>query len=102
MTDTQLILKAMEAMEQRIMEQFPKRAKPRKKANPAYSDVYSYAESRGRVDLAKKFFDYYTEDKEKAEQWKDGGDKPIYNWKNKFQYWEGRNPKEEQHRREIG
>jgi len=106
MTDTALIIAHMDKriaeMKEEILAALPKRAKPRQKCSPSYADVHAYAESRGRVDLAKKFYDYYTAGKDKSEQWKDGGDKPIYIWKNKFQYWESRNPLDQLGKGEIG
>ena len=53
---------------------------------PTFEDVEAYAKERKRSDLAKKFFDYYTEG-----NWKDKDGKPVKNWKQKFITWEGRN-----------
>lgn len=60
-------------------------------------DVKAYASERGRPDLAKPFFDYYS-----VADWKDKDGKPIINWKQKFIAWESRNPKAEQKQAAYG
>ena len=57
---------------------------------PNFEEVLDYAISRGREDLARKFYDYYT-----VGNWKDREDKKVKNWKQKFITWEDRNPKPE-------
>lgn len=55
---------------------------------PTLDKVIEYATSRGRVDLAEKFFDYYN-----VADWRDKDGNPVLNWKQKFITWEQRNPK---------
>lgn len=51
-----------------------------KKFNPPdYEDVLNYATERGRADLAKQFFDYFT-----VGNWKDSSGKAVISWKQKF------------------
>lgn len=65
-------------------------AKKEKFVPPIFEEVLAYAISRGREDLAKKFYDYYS-----VGNWKDREDKKVKNWKQKFITWEDRNPKPE-------
>lgn len=64
---------------------------------PTLDDVIAYAESRGRVDLAEQFFDYYN-----AADWFDsnGVKVTVRNWKQKFISWEMRNQKKEKQARQ--
>ena len=55
---------------------------------PTFEEVEAYSKERGREDLAKKFFDYYT-----AGDWKDKDGKQVKSWKQRFITWEGRNEK---------
>lgn len=57
------------------------------KKQPTYQEVLEYAKERGREDLAKKFYDYYT-----AMEWTDKDGKKVLRWKGKFITWENRNP----------
>ena len=50
-------------------------------------DVKAYAKSRGREDLAQKFYDYYT-----VNDWKDSNGKVVGNWKQKFILWQSQDP----------
>lgn len=54
---------------------------------PTLEEVTAYAEERGRVDLAKKFFDYF-----EAGNWHDSEGKPVKAWKQKFITWEAHQP----------
>lgn len=54
---------------------------------PTEQEVYDYANSRGRGDLAKKFYDYYT-----ATEWCDSKGNKVKRWKGKFITWESNNP----------
>ena len=54
---------------------------------PTLEEVTAYAEERGRVDLAKKFFDYF-----EAGNWYDSEGKPVKVWKQKFITWETQRP----------
>ena len=56
---------------------------------PTLEEVTEYAVSRNRLDLSKKFYDWYT-----TADWKDKDDNPIKNWKLKFISWESNNKKE--------
>ena len=59
-----------------------------KKFNPPdYEDVLNYATERGRADLAKQFFDYFT-----VGNWKDSSGKAVISWKQKFVTWENHTP----------
>ena len=70
-----------------------KKEKPTKerKEPPTIEEVYEYANTRGRGDLAKKFYDYY-----EATNWKDSKGQKVLSWKGKFITWENNNPKKEQ------
>lgn len=61
---------------------------------PTLDEVISYAISRGREDLAEKFFEYYN-----VGNWLDKDGKPVLNWKQKFITWERNNPKPEKKKR---
>lgn len=50
---------------------------------PTLEDVRAYAFERNSSVDPKAFFDYYS-----AGEWKDGGGKPVKNWKQKFLTWE--------------
>lgn len=68
-----------------------KEKKPRAKKEfvpPTYDEVVEYAKSRGREDLARKFFDYFD-----AGDWIDSKGNKVRNWKQKFITWEGHNAK---------
>ena len=47
-----------------------------------------YAKSRNRLDLAEKYYDYFT-----AGKWTDSEGKPVLNWKQKFITWDNKNKK---------
>lgn len=53
---------------------------------PSLSDILEYAKKRGREDIGKKFFDYFT-----AGDWFDAKGNRVKNWKQKFITWEGCN-----------
>lgn len=55
---------------------------------PTLDDVIEYAETRGRVDLAKTFFNYYN-----VAGWRDSTGAKVRNWKQKFITWEQKNQK---------
>lgn len=55
---------------------------------PTYEEVVEYAKSRGREDLARKFFDYFD-----AGEWIDSKGNKVRNWKQKFITWESNNEK---------
>lgn len=59
---------------------------------PTIEEVIEYAESRGRVDLAERFFDYYD-----AADWHDRNGSVIRSWKQKFISWELNTPKSQNH-----
>ena len=64
------------------------REKKSKKFNPpTYEEVLNYATERGRADLAKQFFDYFT-----VGNWKDSSGKAVISWKQKFVTWENHTP----------
>ena len=67
-----------------------KKSEEKKRAKftpPTYDEVEKYAISRGRKDLAKTFYDYYSEG-----GWKDRDGNSIKSWKQKFITWESKNP----------
>ena len=53
---------------------------------PTEQEVYDYANSRGRGDLARVFYDYYT-----TTEWYDSKGKKVISWKGKFITWEKNN-----------
>ena len=55
---------------------------------PTYEEVLEYAKSRGREDLARKFFDYFD-----TGDWIDSKGNKVRNWKQKFITWESNNEK---------
>ncbi|MBO7230086.1 MAG: hypothetical protein J6V20_01565 [Bacteroidaceae bacterium] len=55
---------------------------------PTYEEVLVYAKSRGREDLARKFFDYFD-----TGEWIDSKGNNVRNWKQKFITWESNNEK---------
>lgn len=68
-----------------------KEKKPRAKKEfvpPTYEEVLEYAKSRGREDLARKFFDYFD-----TGDWIDSKGNKVRNWKQKFITWESNNEK---------
>lgn len=59
-----------------------------KKKIPTKQEVYDYALSRNRPDLAEKFYDYFN-----ATDWVDSNGKEVKNWKGKFITWESHTAK---------
>ena len=105
--DTQLImaeLKHLRSVMEEIRANQPKRAKPKRKANPSKQEVLDYAKERGRSDLGERFFEYYTEGRTSEQRWTNAGDKPVYAWKSTFVSWERKSPLENTShlREEIG
>ena len=71
-----------------------KKQKRKNKINfipPTYEEVEAYAKQRGREDLVKKFYDWYT-----IGEWKDRDGEQVISWKQKFLTWEYRNEKPKQ------
>lgn len=82
--------------EEKEKEQVDKPANRKPKFSPpTLEDVKEYATTRGRIDLAKRFFDYYH-----AGDWKDGNGKAVKNWKQKFITWENSPKAETQHKKQ--
>ena len=65
------------------------RAKVKKFKPPTLEEVEEYAKERGRLDLVKPFYDFFT-----AGDWIDSNGKAVRVWKQKFVSWE-RNPPNE-------
>lgn len=53
---------------------------------PKFDEVEAYAKERNRPELAKKFFDYFTQG-----NWIDAKGEKVRNWKQKFITWEDMN-----------
>lgn len=53
---------------------------------PTYEEVLEYSKEKGREDLAKGFFDYFT-----VGEWVDSKGNSVKNWKQKFITWCSRN-----------
>ena len=53
---------------------------------PTYEEVLEYAKEKGREDIAKEFFDYFT-----VGEWVDSKGNKVKNWKQKFITWCSRN-----------
>lgn len=53
---------------------------------PSYEEVLEFAKQRNKVEIAKKFFDYFDVGK-----WIDAKGNKVKNWKQKFITWENRN-----------
>jgi len=62
---------------------------PPKMKTPTLEEITEFAQSKGRADLAPKFFDYYEQG-----NWHDREGKPVKNWKLKFITWLNKEPKE--------
>lgn len=56
--------------------------KAKKFSPPSLQEVEDYARTKNRVDLAKPFYDYFTEG-----NWKDGKGNKVRNWKQKLITW---------------
>lgn len=59
-----------------------------KKKVPTKQEVYDYAQSRNRLDIAEKFYDYFN-----ATDWVDSNGKEVKSWKGKFITWESHTAK---------
>ena len=59
---------------------------------PTYEQVLEYAKTRGRTDLAKQFYEYFTEN-----NWYDSKGNKVKRWKGKFLTWEGFHPRSKEH-----
>lgn len=59
-----------------------KESKKEKFDAPTYEEVEEYARSKNRVDLARPFYDYFTEG-----NWKDSKGNKVKNWKQKMITW---------------
>lgn len=57
---------------------------------PTYEEVVEYAKERGREDLAKEFYDYFT-----VGDWIDSKGVKVRRWKQKFITWCARNEKKQ-------
>lgn len=55
---------------------------------PTYDELLEYAKEKGRDDLAKEFFDYFT-----IGEWVDSNGNKVRCWKQKFLTWCSRNKK---------
>jgi hypothetical protein len=55
---------------------------------PTYEEVLEYAKEKGREDIAKEFFEYFT-----VGEWVDSKGNKVKNWKQKFITWCSRNEK---------
>ena len=64
----------------------PQKRKKKPFVPPTEQEVYDYANSRGRGDLARVFYDYYT-----TTEWYDSKGKKVISWKGKFITWEKNN-----------
>ena len=53
---------------------------------PTYEEVLEYAKEKGREDIAREFFDYFT-----VGEWVDSKGNKVKNWKQKFLTWCSRN-----------
>ena len=53
---------------------------------PTYEEVLEYAKQKGREDIAKEFFEYFT-----VGEWVDSKGNKVKNWKQKFITWCSRN-----------
>lgn len=69
-------------------EQIKEKNITKKEIPPTIEEVYEYANGRGRGDLAKNFYDYYT-----ATNWCSADGKKVKSWKGKFVTWEMKTPK---------
>lgn len=65
-----------------------KEKKIKKFIAPTLEEVKEHAISKGRLDLAEKFFTYYD-----TMGWLDKGGEPVKCWKGRFATWITRNPK---------
>lgn len=71
-----------------LQDNIKEKVKKEKFVPPTLEEVKEYAKSRGREDLAIKFFEYFDTGK-----WIDSEGKPVKNWKQKFITWDNKNQK---------
>ena len=57
---------------------------------PTLKEIEEYATLRGREDLTKKFYDFFSES-----DWFDSNNKKVMRWKGKFVTWESYHKKEQ-------
>ena len=69
-----------------ILKNKKEKVKKEKFIPPTLEEVKKYAETRGRIDLADKFYDYFN-----AGEWIDSKGNKVKNWKQKFITWEDNN-----------
>lgn len=60
---------------------------------PTIEEIEEYAKERNSNIDAKKFYDYYTADKDPKKHWTDSNGKKVKNWKQKFITWENHSEK---------
>ena len=68
---------------------------PKKFTPPTLKEVIEYSRLKGREDLAESFYQYYTP------EWLDRDNKPIKNWKNKFNTWIMHTPRPEPPKKDV-
>ena len=54
---------------------------------PTLEEVKQYAKEKNRLDLAQKFYDYFTADEDNKKHWIDSKGNKVKNWKQKFLTW---------------
>lgn len=64
-----------------------KEKKSKKFIPPTLDEVKEYAKEKNRIDLAEKFYDYFT-----TGNWIDSKGNKVKNWKQKFITWADKNP----------
>lgn len=64
-----------------------KEKKSKKFVPPTLNEVKEYAKEKNRIDLAEKFYDYFT-----TGNWIDSKGNKVKNWKQKFITWADKNP----------
>ena len=64
-----------------------KEKKSKKFVPPTLDEVKEYAKEKNRIDLAEKFYDYFT-----TGNWIDSKGNKVKNWKQKFITWADKNP----------
>ena len=85
LSENACISKQSKGKESRVKESKGKESNTRapRATPPTLDEVRSYAQERGRPELAQQFFDYF-----EAGHWIDAKGQPVRAWKQKFLTWE--------------
>lgn len=54
---------------------------------PTLEEIKQYAKQKNRLDIAERFYDYFTADEDNKKHWIDSKGNKVKNWKQKFLTW---------------